>query len=166
MLPIIAGLLALGNAWPRHDDRCPWTEFDLAPVISNAEEINSRLADAYEASAVYGHSRTVHVCVHLPSGLVNDARIRLTSGNPALDSLTIEIARDLRFSPAMLGGSPVTVWISLPFLFNARPRPQPSSGPPSALAQKSLVTPKRGLAPPVIGPEPPAVAPLLWTGSD
>jgi protein TonB len=39
---------------------------------------------------------------------------------PLLDAMALEAARQWRFEPAVTGGHPVAVWVSLPFRFSLR----------------------------------------------
>ncbi len=50
-------------------------------------------------------------------GEVVRALVQKTSGNPALDEAALEAARLSRFTPAMQGDIPVSVWVSIPFTF-------------------------------------------------
>jgi TonB family protein len=50
-------------------------------------------------------------------GEVVRVQVQRSSGNAALDEAALEAARLSRFTPAMQGDSPVSVWISMPFAF-------------------------------------------------
>lgn len=65
-----------------------------------------------------GAEGTVYVQVLLNrKGEVVRVLVQRSSGNAALDEAALEAARLSRFTPAMQGDSPVSVWISLPFAF-------------------------------------------------
>ena len=50
-------------------------------------------------------------------GTVDSAMVVQSSGHPALDSAALANARELRYTPAAQGGTPVEVWGRLPVIF-------------------------------------------------
>lgn len=65
-----------------------------------------------------GAEGTVYVQILLNKrGEVVKVLVQRSSGNPALDEAALEAARLSRFTPAMQGDTPVSVWISMPFAF-------------------------------------------------
>lgn len=56
-------------------------------------------------------------------GRVDSVALQRSAGHPALDSAAVAGARQLRYSPARRGGSPVDVWATLPVRF-----PMPERG--------------------------------------
>ncbi len=65
-----------------------------------------------------GAEGTVYVQILLNrKGEVVRVIVQRSSGNAALDEAALEAARLSRFTPAMQGDNPVSVWISMPFAF-------------------------------------------------
>ena len=56
-------------------------------------------------------------------GLVRDVRLDPERHVPMLDAAALAAARQWRFEPALSGGHPVAVWVSVPFRFSLTVRP-------------------------------------------
>ena len=69
-------------------------------------------------------------------GRMRDGRVVRTSGKPAFDSLAIAALRVARFTPAMLNGKPVGLWVPMPVqiayedLAERSPREMPNPAEP------------------------------------
>ena len=55
-------------------------------------------------------------------GRVQEASVKDGSGYTQLDAIAVRIARQLRFTPALYDGKPVSVTIAIPVTFSARNR--------------------------------------------
>jgi protein TonB len=69
-------------------------------------------------SRLRGHAGTVTITARItPDGRVIEARVRETSGHPALDTAALEAIRRWRFEPALRDGVPVFATATLPVTF-------------------------------------------------
>ena len=71
-----------------------------------------------EAARQAGAEGTVLVKAYVRAdGMVNEAEVKRSTGNPALDRAALDTIRDSRFVPAERGGKPVAVWVEVPVDF-------------------------------------------------
>ena len=50
-------------------------------------------------------------------GTVEDAEVSVSSGHPNLDKAAIDAAKQIKYSPGMVDGEPVCMWLYRPFHF-------------------------------------------------
>jgi TonB family protein len=96
-----------------------FTPFDVAPQVQNRGEVAAAIRLEYPRAlrdAVVSGRTIVWMQVDA-AGVVRDVRINESSGRRELDQAALRIARVFRFSPAMSGGEPVPVWITIPIQF-------------------------------------------------
>ncbi len=77
-------------------------------------------------------SQSVGGCVLLwflidDAGAVHKVLLKVSSGVRALDDAALDVARDMRFTPALNYGQAVPVWVALPIDF--RPADAPAEQP-------------------------------------
>jgi TonB family protein len=99
------------------------TFFDMAPGITNPDEVRDLMHEKYPArfrDAGIGGRAVLLVSVD-DMGEVQDASLEQGTGHGALDELALELAGILRFSPAQIGGRPIPVWVTVPI--NLAPPP-------------------------------------------
>jgi len=58
----------------------------------------------------------------LADGRVGEARVRQSSGSPALDAAALEAVRRWTFTPARRGPEPVDAWVEVPVKFSLAAR--------------------------------------------
>lgn len=96
----------------------PW---EYAPAIANAPVVQRALQDAYpplfREDGISGVTR-LDILVGT-NGTALSSHVRLTSGHPRLDEAAVEVAGQMRFSPARTGPCSRTVWVSVPITFEA-----------------------------------------------
>lgn len=86
------------------------------PVMTNESPPFGYPDAAWES----GRSGVVVLRIHISrAGAVDSARVKRSSGVPALDSAAREDAGGLRFRPARQGEEPVDVWATLPVRYPA-----------------------------------------------
>jgi len=95
------------------------TLYTTPPELKNREEARAAIAREYpprlKADGIGGVAQLwlwVDAC-----GQVRETRLRASSGQPALDSAALRLARMLRFAPALRGRVPVSIWIQIPIVF-------------------------------------------------
>ncbi len=93
----------------------------VPPEIINRSEVTGALMREYPAVLRdAGIGGTVVVWFYISdTGQVLDSRISQSSGNTLLDEAALPVANVCQFTPALLGGDPVPVWIQLPITFQA-----------------------------------------------
>ncbi len=140
--PALARLRAVGEAVPQ-DTTCPaeeflpWSSSPSFTPYTTPPELKNR-GDALEAirreypkrlrDAGIGGVTVVWLFVDR-CGQVRNVWLRSSSGLPALDSAATRVIRLMRFTPALRGRTPVSVWISVPVVFgNARYVPERTAG--------------------------------------
>lgn len=128
LLALFGPSAGLSAQEPRCCDAVPEGEtgvlVDAGPVPVNLEEIGDSLRSWIPASVGEpdaSASATIWMQVSL-SGVVLDTRIDTGSGSESMDAVFRRAAAALRFAPAVLDGSPVAVWIRLPFTMQVRQR--------------------------------------------
>ena len=105
---------------------------DRAPAIANGAAIQSAMARLYPPELLFtrrGGSTMMAVLVRA-DGWPDKVRVLHSSGMPALDAASVEVARQLRFSPGVYRGCPVWVFSVMPI--NWEPGPPPAPGRRSA----------------------------------
>ena len=97
----------------------PYSESDVPPALTNAEEVLDVLQQLYpESLKREGTGGTVVLWMQVDEeGSVTETRIQSPSGHEALDEAAREIAAAMRFTPAENKGTPVSVWIAQPIEF-------------------------------------------------
>ena len=92
------------------------------PELLNREEHQQSITERFPselAEAGLGGTVQIRLWVNL-SGGVEYVQVAETSGIEALDRFAIEVAADLRFTPARRAGMGVGAWVELPLVFEAR----------------------------------------------
>jgi TonB family protein len=99
-----------------------FTPFTVRPDITNRTEVARALERAYPPLLRdAGIEGTAQVWFFIDeTGVVQKAQVNQSSGHKALDEAALEVARAIRFTPAMNRDEPVSVWISLPITFMTR----------------------------------------------
>ncbi|HUI29583.1 MAG TPA: TonB family protein [Candidatus Acidoferrales bacterium] len=109
---------ALGS-WGQGDDVPPP---DFAPV-DQEPQILSQHIPAYPDSARHaGIEGRVIVKIWVDKDGKAHKAVVLRSDNPVFNQASINAAMTARFTPAILDGEPVSVWVAMPFMFKLRPR--------------------------------------------
>lgn len=118
------------------------TPYTVAPELTNREEVRRLLVEAYPPLLKQaGIGGQILVWEHVDhTGQVISARIDQGSGQPPLDSAAIYVARQMKFTPARNGSTPVDAWIKLPIIFKTTGAAAP--GPAPAAADTFDVPPK------------------------
>ncbi|MGD2067934.1 MAG: TonB family protein [Gemmatimonadota bacterium] len=99
-----------------------FTPYTVAPALVNRDEIARLLTVRYPPllrQAGIGGTVRVHVFID-EEGRVQNAIIAATSNYPRLDEAALEVAGEMRFSPAFNRDRKVPVWISIPVVFEVR----------------------------------------------
>jgi len=99
-----------------------FTPFTVAPSILNRDEVIRTMEEAYPPllkDAGVGGTARIYFFIEADGG-VSRTIMDQTSGHPALDQAAIDVAEIYRFSPALLRGDPVPVWVSFPITFQVR----------------------------------------------
>ena len=99
-----------------------FTPFTVAPTILNVREAQMATVRAYPPELRdrrIGGTVRVHFFID-ESGQVQDTRIAETSGHQGLDDAALAVAGVYRFSPALNGDEPTSVWVSFPITFSVR----------------------------------------------
>lgn len=93
------------------------------PEIQNRREIGRLLqVEADSSPSMQGREAVFRLLID-PRGRVEDAVLHKSTGSTPLDLAMSEIIRRARFSPALLGQYPVSVWIQLPLTIGWNPTP-------------------------------------------
>lgn len=96
-----------------------YSESDVQPMLTNADEVRELLQELYPAAlkdeGIGG--RVILWMLVDETGAVAESRIQETSGHDALDEAAQEVAAAMRFTPAENKGEPVSVWIAQPIEF-------------------------------------------------
>lgn len=124
----------------------PWVFVGRQARVANQTRVSNQLHRAMRQlrqrdSLLFGREFTVHVeMIANVDSTATSASVTRSSGVPAVDSVALDVASAIRFSPAELEGTPVAVWVTLPinFVFPAesererrrRLRRQPTSPSP------------------------------------
>ncbi len=91
----------------------------VAPELANRAVVQRALQRLYPPvlrDAGLGGQVVVWVFVD-EAGAVVRAVVRQSSGQPQLDAAALDVARVMRFTPAMNHDQKVKVWVSVPVLF-------------------------------------------------
>lgn len=99
-----------------------FTPYTVQPDIRNRTEVARALEQAYPPllrDAGIGGTAQVWFFID-DTGVVRKTKLNKPTGHPALDEAALEVARAIRFTPAMNRDEPVPVWISLPITFRVR----------------------------------------------
>ena len=99
-----------------------FTPFTVAPVLRNREEVARALRANYPAvlaQAGVGGTAILWFLID-EEGRVLDAEVKESSGQPMLDRAALDVARIMRFSPALNRDRKVRVWVQLPVEFSTR----------------------------------------------
>lgn len=121
-------LLLFGDAIPR--DTTASTGVDpaesgvemTAPRLSNRRSVRRALVSNYPPELRVrgvGGATTVHFRVE-ENGRVTYRVVAKSSGICALDVAALDVAKLMRFEPALRDGEPVVAWVELPIIFSAR----------------------------------------------
>ena len=93
---------------------------DQSPRLTNAGQLSAAKANA-EARLRLTRAVQFQVWIHVDqSGRPADVRLERSSGMPNVDSAAVQIAAQMRFSPARKGGGTVPVWVSMPLILEPR----------------------------------------------
>ncbi len=106
-------------AEPERAEAPPFIPHDTPPRLLNAEEVRGLLHDAYPPAL---REEGVHGAVLLwlyvdDRGRVLRLQLRRSSGQAAFDSVAQEVARRMRYRPALNRTIPVGVWVAQPIRF-------------------------------------------------
>lgn len=101
-------------------DAPEWIPHDVAPRLLNTDEVRGRLASAIEALEGTSELLVVLWLYVERSGDVTRLRLRRSSGREGVDAAAMDVARAMRFSPALFRGRTVAVWIVQPIRFSLR----------------------------------------------
>jgi TonB family protein len=99
-----------------------YTPMTVEPTLTNRTHVQRVLERQYPANlrdAGIGGTPTVWFFIN-ENGQVINTQLNRSSGYDALDRAAIEVAREMRFTPAENRGQRVPVWISLEIRFEAR----------------------------------------------
>jgi TonB family protein len=94
-----------------------------AAIVRIVHQLNPQVREMNEAFAraqMAGGTTQMDIFIDR-LGNVQNAVVKKTSGNRDLDGHALQIARMMRFSPALNGEEPVEVWMEVPIRFVARP---------------------------------------------
>ena len=99
-----------------------FTPFTTAPRILNRPEVARAMEGAYPPLLRdAGVSGTVRIYFFIDAeGTLVKTVVDRSSGHAALDEAALSVAEIFRFSPALMRGDPVPVWISFPITFQVR----------------------------------------------
>jgi TonB family protein len=92
------------------------TSYDLAPGITNSDEVRNAMREEYPPLLRDAGVRGTAVLLLSVDdiGQVQDASVEQGSGHRALDDLALELAKIIQFSPAQIRGYNVPVWVTVP----------------------------------------------------
>ncbi len=97
-----------------------FTPFDQRPIVGNRDEVAAALAASYPPllqDAGIGGTTTIWLLIEA-TGDVAKLQVETSSGYDALDRAALEVASQMRFTPALLKGEPVPVWVAIPIVFS------------------------------------------------
>lgn len=99
-----------------------FTVFTVAPRLLNREEVERSLQRAYPAMLRdAGVGARVELRVHVDeNGRMISAEVSRSGGHSAFDRAALDVARIMRFSPALNRDRRVSVWVSVPLTFEVR----------------------------------------------
>lgn len=99
-----------------------FTPYTVAPRVLNTDEVLQAMERAYPAILRdAGLGGTVRLLVRIDEeGVLQEARLDVSSGHPRLDAAAMELVDTYRFSPALNRDQAVSVWVSLPVTFQVR----------------------------------------------
>lgn len=99
-----------------------FTPYTTGPTLANQVEIVKAMTREYPPLLRdAGISGTVEVWAQVdPTGKLVATRMKGSSGHVALDEAGLRVAQQMKFTPALNHGTPVTVWISLPIQFRTQ----------------------------------------------
>jgi len=88
--------------------------YDRPPTLTNRAEIRKKLAEAYPADLEAAGTRgRVELWLHIDEqGEVVGHEVKTSSGVQSLDDAAVEVARTMRFEPALNRDQPTPVWVS------------------------------------------------------
>ena len=99
-----------------------FTPMTVRPELLNTNEVQRALVRAYPPllrDAGIGGTAVVWFFID-ENGRVLKNQISKTSGYPALDEAAIQVAQQMRFSPALNRDKKVQVWVEIPIVFTAK----------------------------------------------
>lgn len=116
-------------------------EVDALPELANRDEISELLQEVYpEALRDEAVEGTVQVRLLVaPDGSVDPGTIAVQEAtDAAFAEAALPVVRRMRFRPASIGGVPVSVWVSLPILFEIDESglDDPPPAPPTVTAER------------------------------
>lgn len=92
-----------------------FTPYTVAPKVLSSRSWYAALHRAARTHDVGTVGADGRVWIRVDErGAVRCVQLKSTTGDAALDATMIEAVRDLRFSPALDGDTPVSVWVNLP----------------------------------------------------
>jgi TonB family protein len=103
-------------------ERPTFTPYTVAPDLVNRTQVQAALQAAYPPllrDAGIGGTARVWFFIDA-EGTVQDTRIDQSSGHAAIDDAALEVASEMRFSPALNRDQPVPVWVAFPITFQVR----------------------------------------------
>lgn len=123
----------LADAEPAISEKPVETAYTRKPVLLNRNQVEAAIVrivhqlnpqvremnEAFARAQMAGGTTYVDVFID-QTGTVQNAIVRRTSGNRDLDGHALQIARTMRFSPALNGEQPVEAWLEVPFRFAAQ----------------------------------------------
>lgn len=88
---------------------------EVIPQVKNARELVEAMENTYPDSLRdAGIGGEVHVRMRVDAAGVPHDMVVSSSTRPEFDALTLAAVAKLRFTPAQVGGKPVSVWVELP----------------------------------------------------
>jgi len=99
-----------------------FTPFQVAPVLRNREDVQRALLHVLPAvTRETANPARVLVWVLIDTrGVVQKAQVKQSSGFAPLDRAALQVAARMKFTPALNGDQPVSVWVSVPVDFSVR----------------------------------------------
>ena len=92
------------------------TAFDLAPEITNSDEVGNAMREAYPPllrDAGIGGAVVLLLAVD-ETGQIQRTSLEQSSGHRTLDDMALELAKIIQFNPAQTGGKAVPVSVRVP----------------------------------------------------
>jgi TonB family protein len=96
-----------------------FTPMEVAPDIRNRDAFRRILQAAYPAmlrDARIGGEVRLHFFINA-EGIVETARVAVSSGQTQLDEAALRVAPQIEFTPALNRGERVAVWVEIPIRF-------------------------------------------------
>jgi len=96
-----------------------FTPMEVAPDIRNRDAFRRILQSAYPAmlrDARIGGEVRLHFFINA-EGVVENARVAVSSGQSQLDEAALRVAPQIEFTPALNRGERVAVWVEIPIMF-------------------------------------------------